>query len=96
MADQEAAFAELKERMRTTEVLKRRDSSLLYHLTSDSAHKGMGAILSQVDQDGVEHLFFNASRSCNPSANNYGNCEGECLAVVWAVQHFQENLFGQP
>ena len=37
-----------------------------------------------------------ASKSCNTAEKNYGSCEGECLAVVWATTHFREYLFGTP
>lgn len=56
----------------------------------------MGAVLSQVDEQGQERPVSYASRSCNPAERNYGNCEGECLAVVWATRYFREYLFGQP
>ena len=55
----------------------------------------MGAILSQTDSEEKEHPISYVSRSRNPPEKNYGSCEGECLAVVWAVQHFREYLFGQ-
>ena len=56
----------------------------------------MGAVLSQIDEDGKEYPVSYASRTCNPADKNYGSCEGECLAVVWATQHFREYLFGTP
>ena len=65
-------------------------------LATDWSQKGMGAVLSQIDKDGKEHPVSYASRSCNPAEKNYGSCEGECLAVVWATQHFREYLFGTP
>ena len=43
-----------------------------------------------------EHPVSYASRSCNPAEKNYGSCEGNGLAVVWATQHFREYLFGTP
>ena len=76
-------------------MLQRPDSVFPYTFTTDSSQKGMGAILNQTDSKGKEHPISYASRSCNPAEKNYGSCEGECLAVVWAVQHFREYLFGQ-
>ena len=54
----------------------------------------MGGILNETNTERKEHPISYASRRCNPAENNYGTCEGECLAVVWAVQHFREYLFG--
>ena len=56
----------------------------------------MGAVLSQIDKEGKEHPVAYASKTCNPAEKNYGSCEGECLAVVWATNHFREYLFGTP
>ena len=81
------AFAELKDRLCSAEVLRRPDPELPYILTTDWSQKGMGAVLSQVDSLGKERPVCYASRTCNPAEKNYGSCEGECLAVVWATQH---------
>ena len=94
--DQQKSFAELKDRLCSTEVLHRPDSSLPYLLATDWSQQGMGAILSQTDVEGKKHPTSFASRTCNPAEENYGSCEGECLAVVWATQHFREYLFGTP
>ena len=31
-----------------------------------------------------------------PNKKKLQRCEGECLVVVWATQHFREYLFGTP
>ena len=94
--EQQQAFAELKEKLCSAEVLHRPDSTLPYILATDWSQQGMGAVLSQIDTEGHEHPVSFVSRSCNPAENKYGSCEGECLAVVWATQHFREYLFGTP
>ena len=94
--DQENSFAELKDRLCTAGVLRRLDVDLPYVLATDWSQRGMGAVLSQIDAEGKEHPISYASRSCKPAEKNYGSCEGECLAVVWATDHFREYLFGTP
>ena len=54
----------------------------------------MGAVLSQLTKEGVEHPICYASRSCNPAEQNYSSFDGECLAVVWATNQFRAYLFG--
>ena len=54
----------------------------------------MGAKLSQLDKEEVEHPICYASRSCNPAEQNYSSFDGECLAVVWATNLFRPYLFG--
>ena len=54
----------------------------------------MGAVLSQLDAEGVEHPIGYASRSCNLAEQNYSSFDGKCVAVVWATNHFRAYLFG--
>ena len=54
----------------------------------------MGAVLSQLTDEGVEHSICYASRSCNPAEQNYSLFDGKCLAEVWATNHFRAYLFG--
>ena len=91
---QAAAFVKLKEELCGTTILRLPDHYQPFILTTDWSQKGMGAILSQVGRDGVEHPICFASRSCNPVEHNYSSFDGECLAVVWATSHFRSYLFG--
>ena len=91
---QDKAFLELKEQLCSAAVLRLPDSYRPFILTTDWSQRGMGAILSQVDLDGVEHPVCYASRSCNAAERNYSSFDGECLAVVWATSHFRPYLFG--
>ena len=56
----------------------------------------MGAVLSQFNEEGVEHPICYASRSCNPAEQNYSSFDGVGLGVVWATNHFRAYLFGNP
>ena len=91
---QAAAFLELKEQLCSAAILHLPDHYSPFILTTDWSQKGMGAILSQVGKDGLEHPVCYASRSCNQAEQNYSSFEGECLAVVWATNHFRPYLFG--
>ena len=73
-----------KVKLCTAEVWRRSNSALPYVLTTDWSQKGMGAVLGQIDEEGNKHLVSHFSRSCNPAEKNYGSCEWECLALVWA------------
>ena len=92
--EQQAAFITLKEQLCSAAVLRLPDAYRPFILTTDWSQRGMGAILSQLDLDGVEHLVCYASRSCNAAEQNYNSFDGECLAVVWASSHFRPYLFG--
>ncbi len=56
-------------------------------LETDASILGLGAILSQCQEDGQTHP---ASRSLNQAERNYGITE---LAVVWAATHFRAYLY---
>ena len=88
------AFGELKEQLCSAALLKLPDPYSPFILTTDWSQRGMGAILSQLGEDGVEHPVCFASRSCNAAEQKDSSFEGECLAVVWATSHFRSYLFG--
>ena len=91
---QAAAFLELKEQLCGAAILQLPDAYSPFILTTHWSQRGMGAILSQVRKDGEEHPVCFASRSYNPAEQNYSSFEEECLAVVWATNHFIPYLFG--
>ena len=56
-----------------------------FTLETDASVQGLGAVLSQVQEDEKLHPVAYASRALNPSEKNYSVTELETLAVVWAV-----------
>ena len=64
-------------------------------LETDASIKGIGAVLSQEQDDGKPHPIAFASRSLSTAERNYSVTELETLAVVWAFSHFHSYLYGQ-
>ena len=93
-AECEAAFLSLKTRLVTPPVLAYPSFTKDFTLETDASIQGLGAVLSQVQEDGKLHPVAYASRALNPSEKNYGVTELETLAVVWAVTHFHSYLYG--
>ena len=62
---QETAFIELKQALCSEPVLRRVDTNKPYLLATDWSAHGLGAVLSQTDDDGTEYAVAFASRSCN-------------------------------
>ena len=62
-------------------------------LETDASVKGLGAVLSQEQEDKRLHPIAYASRALSPAEKNYSITELETLAVVWAVQRFHAYLY---
>ena len=65
-----------------------------FTLETDASIKGLGAVLSQLQDDSHLHPVAYASRSLSATENRYGITELETLAVVWAISHFHAYLYG--
>ena len=62
-------------------------------LETDASIEGLGAVLSQMQQDGYQDPITFASRAISLSERNYSITELEMLAVVWALLHFHYYLY---
>ena len=92
--DCQRAFETLKEKLIQAPVLAYPDFERSFVLETDASAKGLGAVLSQRQDDSQLHLVAYASRALSAPERNYGISELETLAVVWAIQHFHAYLYG--
>jgi hypothetical protein len=90
------AFEKLKVKLIEAPILRRPDYSRPFELDTDWSDVGLGAVLVQRDDQGREYVVAYASCSCNRVEQNYCSYQGECLAAVWAVEHFRVYLYGRP
>ena len=65
-------------------------------LETDASTLGLGAILSQVQNDGMIHPIAYASQAVDKHERNYGISELETLGLVWAVRYFRPYILGHP
>ncbi|SAL96908.1 hypothetical protein [Absidia glauca] len=95
--DQKAtdAFKTLKQKLTNAPVLRRADFSKPFVIVCDASQKGLGTILSQLDEDGKEHPVIYASRGLKNSERNYGATKLECLALIWSLHIFRPYLLGR-
>ena len=94
-SDCQSAFEELKERLTKAPVLAYPQLDKAFQLEMDASGLGVGAVLSQVQEDGKNHPIAYASRALSPCERNYGITELETLVVVWSTSHFRDYLYGQ-
>ena len=63
-------------------------------METDASVRGIGAILSQRQEDGKLHTVAYASRALSPQEKRYAITELEILAVVWGMCHYRAYLYG--
>ena len=81
-AGREEVFQKLNTPLTGNPVLRSPDSKRPFELHTDTAKTGLGAVLSQRDDDKNECVISYAIRSNNEAEGDYSNYEGEALAVV--------------
>ena len=90
----EEAFNLLKAYLTCDPILKYPDFDKEFILQTDASDYGVGAVLSQIQEDGHDHPIAYASATLNKHERNYSVTEKECLAVVFAVKVFRPYLLG--
>ena len=89
------AFDNLRQKLLQSPILAYPSFEKEFTLEPDASVLGLGAVLSQVQEDGLLHPVAYASRATSPSERNYGITDLETLAVVWSLSHFKPYLYGQ-
>ena len=91
------AFQELKMKCLTVPVLVFTDFKKPFLLETDASIEGLGAVLSQEQDDGRYHPVAYASRGLKGGKLKYHSSKLEFLALKWAMtEQFREYLQYQP
>ena len=64
-------------------------------MDTDASDTGIGAVLSQKDDNGTEHVIAYASRVLSKAERRYCVTRRELLAVVFFLHHFRPYLLGR-
>ena len=89
------AFAELRQKLCTAPVLVFPDFTKPFLLDTDASNTGIGGVLSQLDDEGKEHVIAFASRTLSKSERRYCVTRRELLAVVVFTEQFRPYLLGR-
>jgi len=93
--DQQTSFNDLKQALISEPILIHPNFDRPFIIQTDSSYCGIGAVLSQISDDGKEHPVAFASRTLKPAEVNYPITELETLAVVEFVKYFRPYLYQQ-
>ena len=83
----------LKDKILSTAMMVFLDFDKPFLLEMDASKEGMGAVLSQKQDDGCYHPITFGGHSLTPAERNYHSSKLEFLALKWSVtEHFKEYL----
>ena len=83
----------LKDKIQSTPMLVFPDFDKPFLLETDASKEGLGAVLSQKQDDGSYHPVTFGSRSLTPAEKNYHSSKLEFLTLKWSItEHFKEYL----
>ena len=89
------AFEELRHKLVSTPILAFPDYEREFILDTDATNEGIGAVLSQIQANGVEKVIAYASRVLSKPERQYCVTRRELLAVVTFLKHFRHYLLGK-
>ena len=92
----EDSFGKLKEALCSSPVLASPQLDQEFMLQTDASERGVGAVLSQIGNDGLDHPLAYFSRKLLPREERYYTIEKECLPIKLGVQAFHVYLMGRP
>ena len=84
----------MRDALTKSPVLRTADPTKDYYLHTDASDFALGATLMQKDEDGNVHPIAYASKLLNPAQRNYSVTDRECLAMAWALEHFNTYVEG--
>jgi hypothetical protein len=90
------AFETLKQKLMEQPILQHPDYEKPFLLITDASEKGLGVILSQLDENNKEVVIAYGGRSLKPAEKNYPITDQECLAVMYGIKQFHKYLIGKP
>ena len=91
----EVAFNSLKKALCESPVLQSPDFNKQFVLQTDASDRGVGAVLSQKDENGCDRPIAFYSKKLLPRETRYSTLEKECMAIKLGVEAFRVYLIGR-
>ena len=93
---QQLAFDSIKKELVKAPVLCSFDMNRTHRVSADASKEAIGAVLLQLDENGIGQPVEYASRKMTESEKRYAMIEKEALAITWACEKFDYYLIGRP
>lgn len=90
----ENSFKKLKNLLKSPPILQYPDFNKEFILTVDASKQGIGAVLSQLNDNGEDLPIAFASSGFNKADSNKAPIDQELLAIYFGIIHFRPYLFG--
>lgn len=94
-AKHENAFIKIKQLLISDNILAHFDPAATLVLTVDASPTGLGAVLSQIGDDGLERPISFASRTLTAAEKKYAQIQKEATAIIFGVRRFHQYLYGR-
>lgn len=94
MPEQQESFEDLRDALCEEPLLQYLDFTKPFILTTDASNFAVGTVLSQGPIRKDLSIAY-TSQVLSKAEQNYSTTEKECLALVYAVNHFRPYLFGR-
>ncbi|CAK1597918.1 unnamed protein product [Parnassius mnemosyne] len=92
---QRQSVAAIRRELASERVLAHFEPAAQLVLAVDAGPTGLGAVLSQRAEDGIERPLAYASRSLTSSKRNYSQIQKEATAIIFGVRRFHQYLYGR-
>lgn len=91
----EDAFTVAKQKFKEEVCLAHYDPTLPLIVATDASAYGVGAVLSQKQNDGSERVLQFASQALSDTRKKYSQIDKEAYAIVFAIKKFHQYLWGR-